>query len=253
MAKKRMVSNQIVDSDDFLDMPLSSQALYLHLLVRADDEGFINSVKKIMRMIRASEDDLKVLLAKRFVLFFESGVIVIKHWWMHNTIREDRLLPTVHLEEKGQLSVKANKAYTKVLEQPTDKCQRSLVKISIDKYSKDIKDIVVQDTTLPFKEIISYLNKKIGRTYKSNSQKTQKLIKARFNNGFTLEDFYKVIDIKYNEWFKTDMQKFLRPETLFGSKFEGYLNQLDEVKKKGKSELPDDIESDWLNEYIKKL
>lgn len=78
---------------------------------------------------------------------------------------------------------------------------------------------------IPFKEIIDYLNEKTGSRYKHTSKKTQSLIKARFNDGFTLEDFKKVIDIKTDEWKDTDMSKFLRPETLFGTKFESYLNQ----------------------------
>jgi hypothetical protein len=107
-----MFSKQIVDSDDFLDMPLSAQALYLHLLVRADDDGFTNGVKKVMRMIGARDDDLKVLIGKRFVLMFESGVLVIKHWLIHNSIRKDRYKPTVHTEEKALIEQKDNEAYT---------------------------------------------------------------------------------------------------------------------------------------------
>ena len=94
MAERRMFSKTIIDSDSFLDMSLSTQALYFHLSMRADDEGFINNPKKIMRMIGASEDDLKVLIMKNFILTFESGVIVIKHWKIHNCIRKDRLVTT---------------------------------------------------------------------------------------------------------------------------------------------------------------
>ena len=112
MAKKRMVSNQIVDSDAFLDMPLSAQALYLHLLVRADDEGFSNSVKKVMRMIGSRDDDLKVLITKNFVIPFQSGVVVIKHWLIHNTIRKERIQATTHTEERDQLAIKNNNSYT---------------------------------------------------------------------------------------------------------------------------------------------
>lgn len=226
MAKKRMISNQIVDSDDFLDMPLSTQALYFHLLLRADDEGFTNGVKKIMRMIKASDDELKVLIGKRFVIMFESGVLVIKHWLIHNTIRKDRLIPTVHQEEKEQLTIKDNEAYTERLEQPSVTCQPK-VGIGLDKIrlDKSSKNIVEQSPTVPYQKIITYLNQKIGTHYKATSQTTQRHIKARWNEGYRLDDFYKVIDIKYDEWFKTDMAKFLRPQTLFGTKFESYLNQ----------------------------
>lgn len=228
MAKKRMVSNQIVDSDDFLEMPLSAQALYLHLLVRADDEGFTNGVKRVMRMIGSREDDLKILIGKKFVIMFESGVVVIKHWLIHNTIRADRLIPTVHDYEKGQLSIEDNKAYTKGLEQPTDKCQHRLDKISLEEIRLDkinIKDSVEPSPTLPYQTIISYLNQQVGTNYKATSASTQKLIKARFNEGFTEKDFHKVIDNKCTTWLKTDMSKYLRPQTLFGTKFESYLNE----------------------------
>ena len=112
MAERRMFAKTIIDSDAFLDMPLSTQALYFHLSMRADDDGFINNPKKIQRMIGASDDDLRLLIAKRFVLWFDSGVIVIKHWKIHNYIQKDRYKETVYQEEKALLSVKDNNAYT---------------------------------------------------------------------------------------------------------------------------------------------
>jgi len=112
MAERRMFAKTIIDSDAFLDMPLSTQCLYFHLSMRADDEGFINNPKKVQRMIGASDDDLKVLVAKRFIIPFESGIVVIKHWKIHNYIQADRFKPTVYTEEKALLSVKENKAYT---------------------------------------------------------------------------------------------------------------------------------------------
>ena len=99
MAEKRMFSKKIIDSDAFLDMPLSTQALYFHLSMRADDEGFINNPKKVSRMIGCGEDDLKLLIAKNFIIPFESGVVVIKHWLIHNTIRKDRAKETLYKEE----------------------------------------------------------------------------------------------------------------------------------------------------------
>ena len=112
MAEKRMFTQKIIDSDAFLDMPLSTQALYFHLNMRADDDGFVNNPKRIQRTVGASEDDLKLLCAKRFVIGFESGVIVIKHWRMHNTLRKDRYNPTQYQEELASLDVKGNNAYT---------------------------------------------------------------------------------------------------------------------------------------------
>ena len=114
MAERRMFAKTIIDSDMFLDMPLSTQALYFHLSMRADDDGFINNPKKIQRMIGASDDDLKVLIMKRFILPFDSGVVVIKHWRMHNYIRNDRYKETVYQEEKSQLLLKENGSYTEL-------------------------------------------------------------------------------------------------------------------------------------------
>lgn len=119
MAERRMFTQKIVDSDAFLDMPLSTQCLYFHLNMRADDDGFINNAKKIQRMIGASDDDLRLLLAKRFILAFESGVIVIKHWRMHNLIRKDRYHPSQYQEELRTLQLKDNGSYTDDVNQLT--------------------------------------------------------------------------------------------------------------------------------------
>ena len=112
MAERRMFAKTIIDSDAFIDMPLSTQALYFHLSMRADDDGFINNARKIQRMIGASDDDMKVLWMKRFIIPFDSGVVVIKHWKIHNYIRNDRYKPTVYAEEKAMLTSKENGAYT---------------------------------------------------------------------------------------------------------------------------------------------
>ena len=112
MAERRMFTKKIIDSDAFLDMPLSTQSLYFHLNMRADDDGFLNNPKKIQRMIGASEDDLKLLIAKRFVLAFENGVIVIKHWRMHNLIRKDRYNQTQYVEQLEELTIKNDGSYT---------------------------------------------------------------------------------------------------------------------------------------------
>lgn len=112
MAERRMFAKTIIDSDAFLDMPLSTQSLYFHLSMRADDDGFINNPKKIQRMIGSSDDDLKLLIAKNFIIPFESGIVVIKHWKIHNYIRNDRYKETVYQEEKSLLEIKENKAYT---------------------------------------------------------------------------------------------------------------------------------------------
>jgi len=107
-----MFSLQIVDTDAFMDMPLSSQALYFHLGMRADDDGFVSNARRVQKLVGASDDDLKILLMKRFILAFESGVIVIKHWKISNYIQKDRYRPTLYKEEKATLFLKPDGAYT---------------------------------------------------------------------------------------------------------------------------------------------
>lgn len=112
MAERRMFAKTIVLSDAFLDMPLSARCLYFTLGMFADDDGFVNSPKGIMRQCGASEDDLKVLLVKRFLLAFDSGVIVIKHWRINNYLQKDRYVETKYRDEKATLTVDQNGAYT---------------------------------------------------------------------------------------------------------------------------------------------
>ena len=113
-----MFAKTIIDSDAFLDMPLSTQCLYFHLSMRADDDGFLNNCKKIQRTVGASDDDLRLLMMKKFIIPFESGIVVIKHWKIHNYIQSDRYKPTVYQEEKAQLVMKKNRAYSLCTDEP---------------------------------------------------------------------------------------------------------------------------------------
>lgn len=112
MANRRMMSKDIIDTDMFLDMSFGSQNLYFHFLLRADDDGFISSPKKIMRMLGVAEDDFKVLIAKKFIIPFESGICVIKHWKVHNYIQNDRKKKTQYEEEKALLKENSNHVYS---------------------------------------------------------------------------------------------------------------------------------------------
>lgn len=125
MAQRRMFSLKIVDTDAFMDMPQSSQLLYFHLSMRADDDGFVSNPKKIMRMIGSQEDDLKVLFTKKFLIPFESGVCVIKHWKIHNYIQSDRYFPTTYTDEKNQLETKENGSYKLI----KDECIQNVSKM----------------------------------------------------------------------------------------------------------------------------
>jgi hypothetical protein len=112
MSERRMFAKTIIDSDAFIEMPETARLLYYDLAMRADDDGFINSPKKIQRMIGARDEDLQLLIKKKFLIAFESGVVVIKHWKIHNYIPKDRYKPTVYKDEMAQLEVKENNAYS---------------------------------------------------------------------------------------------------------------------------------------------
>ena len=112
MAERRMFSKTITESDFFLDMPLSTQALYFHLCMYADDDGFLGGYRKIMRMCGATQNEYDLLIGKNFIIEFDDGVVVVKHWLMHNYLRKDRYKPTSYLKERNMLFVKENKAYT---------------------------------------------------------------------------------------------------------------------------------------------
>jgi uncharacterized phage protein (TIGR02220 family) len=225
MAERRMFAKTIIDSDAFLDMPATTQLLYFHLSMRADDDGFINKPKAIMRNCRCNEDDMKLLIAKKFIIPFESGVVVVKHWKIHNYIAKDRYTETKYKEEKATLMLDENKAYTQCIQDvDTLETQDRLGKDRLGKDSIDNNN----DDSLPNREriatIVDYLNEKAGTNYRANTKNTVKHINARLTEGYTLEDFKAVIDKKCYEWKGTEMEQYLCPDTLFGTKFEKYLN-----------------------------
>ena len=138
MAKRRMFSLDIIDTDIFMEMPQSSRLLYYELCMRADDDGFVSSPKKIMKMVGCSEDDFKVLITKQFVIPFKSGIIVIKHWKIHNYIRLDRYKETIYQNERNQLIQENNGIYN--LGIPNDIPKVDLGKDSIELELKEGKD-----------------------------------------------------------------------------------------------------------------
>lgn len=134
MANKRMFSLSVVDTDQFLEMPLSSRLLYYELGMRADDDGFVDNWKKILAFTGLKEDDLKVLTAKKYIIPFDSGVIVIRHWRMNNYLQNDRTKPTIYQNELGQLDTDNNNVYIMDTE-----CIHRIDKNSIDKNRLDIR------------------------------------------------------------------------------------------------------------------
>lgn len=235
-----MMSKKIIDTDNFLDMPQSTQCLYFHLLLRADDDGFIQSPKSIMRITGCKEDDLKLLIAKRFVIGFETGVIVIRHWRIHNYVQSDRYSKS-ELPEAKQVELK-NKVY-EVVEQPINpdntcmdtKCIQNGynldTQIRIDKIREEENRIETlchvshDDVDKSHFEIIEYLNLKTGSKFKPTTKPYVQAIRSRLKEGYTVSDFKTVIDKKCREWQGTKLEKYLTPKTLFApSHFDTYLN-----------------------------
>lgn len=186
MAERRMFAKTIIDSDAFLDMPLSTQVLYFHLSMRADDDGFINNPKKIQRMIGAMEDDLKLLIAKNFIIPFESGVVVIKHWKIHNYIRNDRYKKTVYQEEKALLATKDNKTYTFGI--PDDNQMDTQDRLGKDRLGED--SIGKDRERVDYQLIVDMYNDTCVSfpKLKSLSDSRKKAIKARLRT-YTVDDF----------------------------------------------------------------
>lgn len=137
MAKKRMFNVDIVGSDAFLDMPHTAQALYFQLGMRADDDGFVGNPKTVQRIAGTKASDIELLVKKRFLLQFQSGVVVIKHWKINNQIQKDRYTPTVYTEEYKSLYIKDNKAYTEADKGCIQSVSEMDTQISIDKNRLD--------------------------------------------------------------------------------------------------------------------
>lgn len=137
MAQKRMFNNSVVGSDEFLEMPDSSQNLYFHLSMQADDDGFVDKWKSIMRMTGKKEDDLKILIAKSFVIPFDTGVLVIRHWRLNNYLQKDRYKETIYKDEKARLTIDKSNVYNLDTECIHSIDKNRLDKISIDKNSKE--------------------------------------------------------------------------------------------------------------------
>ncbi len=243
MAERRMVSKTIMQTQKFLRLPLETQALYVHLVINSDDDGIVEAFP-VVRMIGASEDSLGLLVIKQFIKPLNQDMVYfITDFNEQNKIRPDRHKPSIHrdlaiqqlgLEVDGSRLVEPGKAVLELKEecqtvdgQVTDKCPHSIGKDSIGKDSID---------NIPYKEIIDYLNSKTGKNYRDNVQKNRSLIKARWSEGYRLDDFKHVIDNMVEDWSGTKYAKYLRPETLFGTKFDGYLNQGNVVKRENKTD-----------------
>ena len=185
MARKRMFSLDVVDTDKFLDMPSSTQALYFHLGMRADDDGFVSSPKRITKTVNCSEDDLKLLIAKGYLIPFESGVVVISDWKINNELKKDRYKPTIHLSEFEKIQTQKNKSYSLIASMTDTKrfqdvskmdTQDSIGKDSIGKDSIDKDSIEKELREVPKKKTPEETINSTINSYTDNPELKQALI-----------------------------------------------------------------------------
>lgn len=196
MAQRRMFSKRITDTDKFLDMSLSTQALYFHLNMAADDDGFIDRPKTIQRTIGASEDDFKILVAKQFIVPFDSGVVVIKDWYIHNFIRKDTYQPTLYQEEKRMIEnqmprQEKNKKASKKYVDGTLTERQQLVDTGKDRIGKDRigKDKLDKDSVEEKNGDSSSASNELSLKY--FYEKYEEVV-GRFLNPFEIEDIEKL-------------------------------------------------------------
>ena len=154
MAARRMFSIEFVSSDKFVTMPLSTQALYFHLCMNADDEGFLACARRVQNSINANDDDMKLLITKGYVIPFKTGIIVITHWKIQNQIQPSRLIETQYTEEKKNLVVKENKEYTILCDEVPTNCRRSADELStncrrtVDELSQSIDKVSIDKNSI---------------------------------------------------------------------------------------------------------
>lgn len=236
-----MFAKSVIDSDLFLSMPPTAQNLYFHLAMRADDDGFIGNPLNIQRMIGARDDDMRLLTAKQYIIPFESGIVVIRHWKIHNYIQRDRYKETVYVDEKSRLSLEKSGVYEPMYPECIQNVSSldTQVRVRLNKSSEVENNNILcraeaptappetQESKLNAQadEVIAYLNEKTGKHFRP-VESARRILRGRFNDGFTVADCKKVVDNKVAEWKGTEQEQYLRPSTLFQAlKFDGYLNQ----------------------------
>ena len=203
MAERRMFAKTIIDSDAFLDMPQSTQLLYFHLSMRADDDGFINNPKSIMRNVKCNDDDLTLLAAKKFIINFGSGIVVIKHWKIHNYIAKDRYKETKYKQEKSMLSLDENNSYTLEENDMYTECIQPVyemdtqVRLGKDRLGKDnniiSKDIISSTKVQPVIDRWNSLNLQKLVCIKEGTNR-YKLLNARIKD-YGMDSVLKAIDM----------------------------------------------------------
>jgi hypothetical protein len=219
-----MFSKNVIDSDMFLDMPLSTQALYFHLSMRADDDGFVNNPKKIMRMIGAADDSLKLLITKQFIIPFESGIVVIRHWKIHNYIQKDRYKPTSYQTEKKLLEEDINGSYIPIEYSTGTDCIQNV-------YNSDTQVRIEQDKSDKVNQSKDTLGKNAERIvalFNEICPSLQKVIKVSDARKKTIATITKAFS---DEEIKTVFEKAEKSDFLTGKTKPGFKAAFDWIMK----------------------
>lgn len=208
MAERRMFAKTIIDSDAFLDMPQSTQLLYFHLAMRADDDGFINNPRSIMRNTRCNDDDLKVLVTKKFIIPFESGIVVIKHWKIHNYIAKDRYKGTKYQEEMSTLYLDENKAYTQTESTSVTPC---------------IQPVYKTDTQVRLGQV-SLGKDRSGKDSVSTpeAEESEKITFGTFKNVLLTLEEYTQLQRQFPDTYKEHIEKFSNGLEQYGYKYKNH-------------------------------
>lgn len=217
MAQKRMFDKTITNSDKFLEMPVSTQNLYFHLSMNADDDGFVDNWKSIIKISGAKEDDLKLLIAKSYVIPFESGVIVIKHWRINNFLRKDRHIDTHYIEEMQQLEVANNNEY--ILKGWSTNGQPSIDKNRIEKNNIYINTCANEPTTnFTIDELFTTFW--LAYPKKKNKGSAEKWFKSHKPTKELVDTMIEKIEQQKNskDWLKNDGQFIPYPSTWLNAK-----------------------------------
>lgn len=266
MAQKRMFNISITDTDKFLDMPATSQNLYFHLNMHADDDGFVDSPKRIMRNVNASQDDMNILLSKQFVFVFDTGVMVIRDWKIHNIIRKDTYKPTLYQEEKSMLEITETGAY-RFRNEPVTVTGENVAQIRLDKNRIDknrIEEVKKEESSTSSQNLKYFFEKWQEITGRALTPfEIEDIPKLHKEDGFSIELMLTALKEAANStsnfnfnYFKSILMRYKRQGLLTPEMVAGAEKQRQEVKNKqfanqqqpAKSNVPDWVDEEYKHE-----
>lgn len=251
MARKRMFDAEIINQDRFMDLSIGAKCIYFLLGIFADDDGFV-SPKRIVKATDGTMDMLDELVKEEFLIRFDTGIVAIVDWHRNNYLDRSRVKETIYTDERKKIVLNKDTMKYQCLTDVEQMLQENRIdQNSIDKYSieenrleeinieknnkeeiseEENKIVILSPNDCIIKDTIDYLNKKVNANYNWEDKKIKTLLNDLIDKNYKKLDFTIVIDKKYDEWIKTDLAVHLTPYTLFGDKFDMYLNQ--PVKKK---------------------